>query len=124
MMDTETREFLTEQGISEANIDGLSLFGDVVRPETMDAFTDDQPCEPITLTAGQVMSLRGALRGQVMAWFDSLQLKAAGLWGGEDRFDEMLTGFLAVENLLAEAWAACKSQDVEVPDEIPDNFTV
>ncbi len=125
-MDTTTREFLTEHGISESNVDSLTLFEGVPQPDSMDVFYDDQPCEAITLTAGQVMTLRGALRGQVMAWFGALQMDAEGLFEGpaDYSFDQSLSTFMALENLLAEAWAACKAQDVEVPDNVPDDFTV
>lgn len=116
-MDTQDREFLTDLGVSEANIDGLDLFQQVQRPESMDDFHDDTVCEPVTFTAGQVATLRGALRAQVQNMANAMNMAAAGLWDGpEGGWDPEVEQVLSIENLLAEAWAACKSQDVTVPD--------
>ena len=120
-MDTNTREALSSLGISDSVITSFEAFEAVDRPEGNDPFYDDRVCEPITLTAGQVWSLRGALRFQMTEVHRAFDLALMGLYDGPDEgWDTALSNVLGIDNLLAEAWAACASQDVEIPDYAPE----
>lgn len=116
MFDTDTRTALGMVGITDQNIDALDLFAAVPRPETEDVFYDDTVCEPVTLTAGQVAVIRGALRGNLQRMFDGIEAQVHGFWSYDGDWDQDVANLLSIENTLAEAWAACKSQDFTVPD--------
>ena len=122
-MDTQEREILAELGFTDATLDGIDLFESVTRPDD-DTFHNDAVCDPITLTAGQVWRLRGALRFQMTAIKEGVGMVLAGLAVPPDDWNDGIGGVLGLDNLLAEAYGACVSQDVQVPDEIPDDFAV
>lgn len=120
-MDTTEREILAGLGISDSIVNGLDVFTSTQRPTDDEVFYDPTVCEPVTLTAGQVWSLRGALRFQMTEVYNALSLAAAGIYDGPERgWDEALGNLLGLDNLLAEMYAGCVAAGVEIPDYAPE----
>lgn len=114
-------------GVSPNTEARLDLFARVMPPETRDGFTDPKPVT-VTLTVGQVMTLRGGLRHVMTALLDRMAHaeKVSQVTGipvhamiDTENADVLLREVLDAEDGLAEAWARGQDIKVEIPDSMP-----
>jgi hypothetical protein len=128
MIDAETTEILTSAGVSQDTLPRLDLFASVARPDSIEGFFDPTPAAPVSLTVGQVQTLRGALRGQVANLVTMLQMQVEmgdlavllGLIPQDLDAQRDLTAFLDLEDALSASYAG--STAVVVPDSLPDEW--
>lgn len=128
MLQPDEIEVLDAAGIERQHHARLDLFVSVPKPTDEEVFFDSTSAGSVTLTAGQVQTLRGALRGQMQKLLETAAMTVqlgdlAPLFGVHPRdWNRDLCNLLDLEDTLAPVWASAKAADVIVPDSVPDDL--